>query len=756
MSIGRSINRVDALTKVTGREKFIDDYTYTNQLHGAVLRSPYARARIVSIDATEAMNLPGVTDVLTHKDIRGKNEIEVIFKDLPALAEDEVRYVGDSVALVAAETREIAYEALKHIKVEYEVLPPVLDMMTAMDPQTPRIHKDINYFNRDVVIKGRDPEEVFDECFFVIEKEYTTSYQEHAYLETQGMIAVPESDGGITVYGSMQCPFYIQIAVAAVLDLPFSLVKIIQTTVGGGFGGKEDIPSQVAVQAALMAQKTGRPVKLVLNREEDITAMTKRHPSYTKIKIGVDKEGHILAGQAYLILDSGAYSTITPAVLGRAATHLLGAYRCPNVNVESYAVVTNKVPTGAFRGFGAPQGQFPIECLMDIIAQKVGLDPAEIRRRNILILNDKTITGQVIDSSIGALEAFDITVSESEYFKKREQNKEWNKNSYIKKGIGLATVIYGVGLESFGFHHKKAGSFMQIYPDGSAVFAVGTVDMGQGMITVLTQIVSQALGIKVEKIRMLPTDTSRVPDSGPTVASRSTTMSGNSLLDAAKPLTETMAQVASEMMGVNKDEIEFVDGLARTSKKSMKLDLVINECHHRKLKMVSTGYYTPPKLQRDRETGQGDAYMTYTFSSNVAEVEVNTITGEVNFTKFFCTDDVGKAINPRLVEGQIEGGTVQGGGYALLEQIYHDANGKILNNSLSTYIIPTSKDVPEIKSKFIEMTYPRGPYGAKGFGELPLIGVAPAVINAIYDATGVRLDTIPALPEKVLKALKDI
>ncbi len=745
---------MDAKAKVLGKGIFVADLFFPRMLYARVIRSskPHAKIRQIHLDA--ARKIPGVHAILTAEDIPGRNEIHVVFNDQLFLAPGRVRYVGEPIAVLAAETSEIAEKAVARVEIEYEELPALFDPLEA------RGHSEIHLFGTDNIykhlkVRRGNVEEGFARSDVVIENKYRTPYQEHAYLEPQGMVAVPKPNGMMKVYGSMQCPFYVQEGVATVLGLPLSKVRVIQTATGGAFGGKEDVPTLVGVQAAILAQKTGRPVKLIYSRDEDIISMSKRHPGIIRYKSGAKKDGTLQAIEVEYILDSGAYSTLSPVVLWRGTVHAGGPYRIPNVRVDSYAVATNKVPSGAFRGFGSPQILFAAELQMDELARALGMDPAEIREKNLLRLGDKTITGQKLMFSVGNLEAFQKAIEKSGYFEKKREKRD--THSTIKKGIGLSSVYYGVGLGAGGVHLARAGAYVQILADGSVQFAVGTTEMGQGMATVLTQIVADELGLPLEAITILETDTSRIPDSGPTVASRATTMSGNALKDACAKLRKPLTRAASDLLGVPDGSILLKDGWAcdpAHSEKKIQMKEVIAECFRRRDSLAAAGFFRSPEVSWDDATGQGNAYVTFAYATNVAEVEVDTETGAVRVVRITAAHDVGKAINPQLVAGQIEGGTVQGMGYALTEEIVMK-NGTIQNPNFSTYIIPTIKEAPAIDPIIVEAPYPNGPNGAKGFAEQPLMGIAPAIANAVADAIGVRIRELPLKPERVWQALEE-
>lgn len=721
--IGRRVQRPDALDKVKGTARYVDDLSFAGMLYAAVLRSPHEHARLLRVDTSRAKQVPGVHAVLTAKDIPGQNLIPLIQQDQPMLADQEVRHIGEGIALIAAESRDALTEALEQIEVEYEPLPAVLTIEEAFEKNQIIAHWKIR--------KG-DTEKAFQQADLLVENTYRTPYQEHAYIEPNGMIALPDGMGGVILYGSMQCPFYVQKAVASVLGYGMNRVRVVQTVTGGGFGGKEDAPSVPGAMAALLAVRTGRPVKLILTREEDMAVMSKRHPALIHYRSAASKEGRLLAVDVQYFLDGGAYATLSPVVLWRGINHSAGPYRCANVKVDAYAVRTHKIPCGAFRGFGEPQIVFAAESQMDLLAEKLKMDPLEFRLKNALDVGDQTITGHRLTVSVGLREVIEKVAEAANWRKKRSEYPR--TNGKVKRGIGLATCYYGVGLGALGKYLNPAGASVVVNTDATVTVAVGTTEIGQGMITVLSQIAAEALGCPVESVRVMEPDTSRVPDSGPTVASRTTIMSGNAIRDACQKIRAQMDPVIGDS--------------------AMTWPQKVKTCVEQQVHMAAHGWAVPPKVTYDPETGQGDVYITYSWSANIVEVEVDEETGETNVLKIYTGHDVGKVINPTTGEGQIEGGALQGLGYGLVEE-HLLQGGKILNNQFSTYIIPTPMDTPEIVPILVEHNYPWGPYGAKGLGETPIIAVAPAITNAIAHAIGVRLFEIPTTPERIWRALAE-
>lgn len=722
--VGQRMRRPDAPDKVKGTALYVDDLAVAGALYGGALRSPHAHARVVRLDASAARALPGVHAVITAADIPGQNLIPMIQADWPVLAGEFVRHVGEPVALVAAETPEALKRALQAITVEYEPHAPLLDMEEALNAGEVLAHWKVR--------RGEAAAAFSRDDLVVVEGTWKTPYQEHAYIEPNGMIAMPDGMGGVTVLGSLQCPFYVQKAVASALGFELNRVRIVQTVTGGGFGGKEDAPSSPGAHAALLAMQSGRPVRLMLSREEDMAVMSKRHPGRVKMTLGATREGHLVAAEVDYLLDGGAYATLSPVVLFRGTVHACGPYRVPNVKVDARVVRTHKVPCGAFRGFGEPQVVFASESTMDLLADALGMDPLELRRINALEEGDETITGHKLQNSVGFREVLDRVAAAADWEKKRPAFAQ--DTGSRRRGIGIACSYYGVGLGAMGKHLNPAGANLVISADGSVTVAVGTTEIGQGMVAVLTQITAEALGCPPELVRVVEADTSRVPDSGPTVASRTTVMSGNAIQDAARRIREEMARVEAALGLPWKDAVAL--------------------CVKHQIGLAAHGWSVPPETSFDLATGQGQPYICYSFSANVVEAEVDTETGETRVLRVVSGHDCGKVVNPTTGEGQIEGGVVQGLGYALTEE-HHLKDGRIQNDQFSTYIIPTPMDVPEIQSLIVEAEYPWGPYGAKGLGETPIIAVAPAVTGAIAHATGVRLHEIPATPERVWAGLRD-
>ncbi|MFH1620050.1 MAG: xanthine dehydrogenase family protein molybdopterin-binding subunit [bacterium] len=816
--MGRSVERKDAAAKVTGEALYIDDYGYEGMLHACAVRSPGPRMRISGISDAAAKKMPGFITLVSASDVPGINRWPVVMQDCPFFPEKESKFAGETLALVLAETPDAARAAAAAVKIDCKELPFIDNPLNAMEKNSPRIYGEDNIFSSYVIRKG-DAHKALKEADVTVEGVFTTNYQAHAYLETQGVIAFPEADGVMTVYGSMQCPFYVHDAVAQALGVSFNKVRIVQRVTGGGFGGKEDVPALVASHAAIAARKTGRPVKLVYGRKEDFQSMSKRHPSWTRISYGAGKDGTLVSCVVKYVLDGGAYSTLSPIVLWRGAVHAAGPYRIPDVFIEAYAAATNKVPCGAFRGFGQPQIAFANESLIDELALKLGMDPMDFRIKNALREGDTTATGQIIKGSCGLTEALEKVRSGSGWDMSRK--KAGSGSGAVKKGIGVSANFYGVGLGARGKYLDRAGAQVSVHKDGAVLVSVGNTEMGQGAQTVLSQICAEILNAPYEAVRIMDVDTSRVPDSGPTVASRTTLMSGNAIMDACGPLKEKIFAVAAEMLSAKgagrkaggdvqpmadrrtrssaqgapapvfpargpeqvrsapfdepkapvtvRPEVETevcgtpgadisggmsaCEGFFRAGETEVSFSEAAKECWNRRLKMAEQGWYAAPHTSYNMENGQGDTYVAYSYSANVAEAEVDVETGETRVTRLTSAHDLGRAVNPQLAEGQVQGGAMQGLGYALSEHLVYK-EGIMLNAGFGDYTLPSSVETPEFKTFILEHPYGEGPYNAKGFGESPHIGPAPAVANAIRNAVGIRAASLPMLPEKVWEKLQ--
>ncbi|MEE9190871.1 MAG: xanthine dehydrogenase family protein molybdopterin-binding subunit, partial [Candidatus Neomarinimicrobiota bacterium] len=674
----------------------------------------------------------------------------VIIDDQPLLADPIVRYIGDCIGIVVAETEYSAYNLSKQVRITYSEQTPYLSIDDSKTARENFIHES-NIACSHQVLKG-NIEQGFQSASTIVEAEFTTPFQEHYYLEPQGCIAIP-GNGEITIYGSLQCPYYIQKAISRMLGLPYNKVRVIQTPTGGAFGGKEDIPSEVCARAALAASKLNIPIKTVYQRVDDIVVTSKRHPFKMKYKVGVNSSRKLCAAEILLEENAGAYATLSSVVSYRSAMQAMGPYITPNIKVKSNSYYTNLPPTGAFRGFGSPQATFGHERMMDIVAEKIGMDPVEFRLRNILKPGFETQTGHLLEQSVGAEKTVTQAAAAAGWNDTRRKQKLDDR--YLK-GIGIAACHYGNCLGAAGWHMDGSGALVQIQRDGNINVSYGLVDMGQGAITVITQMTAEALGIHPDRITVLPTDSSKVPDSGPSVASRNVIMTGNAIRDAVKKLIPDLKSAAADLLGCDQKNIEFVNDKAtnKESGDSVPFTQLAEYLYAHKSKTESSGWWHVPSLDYDPEMGLGEAYFTYSYGTQVAAVSVDTLTGIVKVEHVWAAHDVGRAINPAGIEGQIEGGVVQGAGWALSENFILKA-AEIKTTNLSTYLLPTTVDSPDIHTIIIEEPEKEGPWGAKGVGEPSIIPTAAAVVNAVCDAVGHQFTSIPLVPEHVLDVIDE-
>jgi CO/xanthine dehydrogenase Mo-binding subunit len=746
--IGRDQRRVDALGKVTGRAKFAADYNAGHQLYGKVLRSEHPHARIVRIDTAAARQLAGVEAVLTAQNIPGEKVIGIVVKNQAILASDKVRYLGDGLALVAARSKEIADAALKLIQVEYEPLPVVSDLEAALEADAPKVHGADNVFVHHKVRKG-DVAKGFAEADFVIERKFRTPCIEHSYLEPEAALAEPAEHGGVVVTGCVQNLFSTRRSVAAALKLDLNRVEIIQATLGGSFGGKDEVMTSMCCRAALLALATGKPVKMVNAREESMLESYKRHPYVLYYKWGAKRDGSITAMEIKCIADGGAYASMSPFVTWRSVVQATGPYYCEHVQTDVYAVYTNNNYTGAMRGFGSPQVNFAIESMMDELGEKVGKDPLEIRLQNGFKDGAVTATEQKLTHKVSLCEVL-TKAAEAAGFSAKWKEYRTAPAAPKKRGIGLACSYRGVSLGAEGV--DAAGAIVSVQTDGSVIVSSGITDMGQGAQTQMSQIAAEVLGISMDRIRFLNTNTSRVPDSGPTVASRGTIMGGSAAKKAAEIVRATLLEACADMVKTAPGQCDLADNYMidkASGKRLASFTEVAAECFRQGKPMYGLGWHKAPPTSWHEEEGKGEAYFTFVYGANVAEVEVDTELGKVDVLDFVSCHDVGQAISRNGVLGQLYGGVAMGLGYGLLEEFdYEDAVPKQVN--FDEYLIATSMDVPKIKAIIVENADATGPFGAKSIGEPANELAAPAIVNAIYNATGKRICEIPATLERVL------
>jgi len=737
--------RNDAHAKVTGKAKFADDMKFANVLHAAPVYSDFVHARILSIDTSAAEKVPGVIRVLTAKDVPGENRFGQIIRDYRIFADDKIRYHGDVVALIVAETREIAIHAVLLVKVNAESMPAVLDPEAAMLSDAPLVHENhgSNIVNKHVVRRG-NVDEGFRQADFIIEEKFQTQTIEHAYMETEAAVCVPRStDGIIEIYGSMQHPFSTRRFVAACLGVTLSEVEVIGTPMGGGFGGKDDTAAVVCARVALAAKLLGRPVKMVYRRDWSMRESYKRHPYRVSYKMGVTKAGRITAVQCRIVADGGAYCSVTPWVTWRSTVQCCGPYVVENVHCDTFGVYTNNVVAGAMRGFGSPQVNFMIEQLVEMAAAKIGISGIEFRRRNMVRQGSITITGQKLDGHNVAMEqVLDTVLREMDYEKKLARCAHGKADSDELYGIGLAMSYRGVSLGAEGVDFCAA--LINAQPDGSILLETGMHENGQGMESAMCLICAEELGVDVNRIRYRRSSTSSIPDSGTTVASRGTIMGGGATALAARELKKKIAEAFCDKLHCTPDEVRFRDDFVYGKSDAGRIPFAqaMRQMWAMQRFPFALGTFKAPRVSWDEHTGQGDAYFTWVYACQAVELIVNKKTGKVKLLKAIASHDVGRAVNPEMVRGQIYGGMAMSAGYALHEEV-KAPGGRMTTLNLNTYRIPRSLDIPEMKVIIVENPDPVSPTGAKSIGEPANEILAPAIANAIFNATGVRHFSLP-------------
>jgi CO/xanthine dehydrogenase Mo-binding subunit len=733
-NVGRPVPRKEGREKVTGRAEYVDDLAFPGMLYGATVRSPVARGVLRGISFAPHVPWEEFT-IVTAADIPGDNCVALILNDQPYLVDRQINHAEEPVVLLAHPDKYLLEEARRAVRLDIEPLPAVFTIEDALSKKEV-VWGDDNIFKSFLIEKG-NVDDVWARADFIIEGEYTTGAQEQLYIEAQGMIAVANEQDGVTVWGSLQCPYYVHKALRGLFDLPAEKVRVIQAATGGGFGGKEEYPSIIAGHAALLAWKSDRPVKLIYDRAEDMAATTKRHPSRTRHRTAVTRDGKLLAMEIEFVIDGGAYCTLSPVVLSRGTLHASGPYKCENVRVRSLAVATNHPPHGAFRGFGAPQSIFALERHLDKVARAVSVSPEELRRRNFIRTGDTLATGQVIREPVDFERLMQRAFDESDYHAKRERFARENIGRAEKKGIGFAAFMHGAGFTGSGEKHLESVVGLEATAEGRVRILVASTEIGQGTNTILAQIAADALGLDYDAVEIAPPDTASVPDSGPTVASRTCMIVGKLVESAAVGLKQTL--VRGGLLG----EAHTAEDFARACREYV--------ARNGALRSFSK-YEPPPGVSWDDAAYRGDAYGAYAWAVYVAEVTVDTVTYETRVDDFVAVQEVGKVIHPVLAAGQIEGGVAQAVGYTLYENIVWQ-EGRMVNNQMTNYIMPTSEDVPPIRVFFEETPYAHGPFGAKGIGELPMDGPAPAILNAIENAVGVEVNRIPLMPEMLMELM---
>lgn len=733
--------RNDSYAKVTGKIKYADDIKFPFMLYAVPVYSDFVHAKIINIDTTKAEKSDGVVKVITAKDIPGVNRWGQIIKDFQIFAEDKIFYNGDVVAVVVAETKELALKASSFVKVEAEILPSVLNPEEAMKPGSLIIHEShgTNIINHHKVRRG-NTEEGFKKSDIIIEKEFQTQFVEHAYMEPEVAVCNPRADGVIEVYAGMQHPFSTRRFTSALLGVPLADVEVIGVPVGGGFGGKDDTIAIVCARTALAAMLTGRPVKMSYTREWSIRESYKRHPYKVYYKMGLTKDGIIKAVETKIIADGGAYCSVTPWVTWRSTVQCCGPYVVENVHCDTFGVYTNNVVTGAMRGFGSPQMNFVIESIVEIASEKLGMSSIEFRRKNMVRQNSTTITGQKLDNHKVAMEeVLEVMLKESDYFEKCKKNKT-NVNDDEVYGIGLAMSYRGMSLGAEGVDFCAA--IINVQADGSILLETGIHENGQGSESAMCLILARELGVKLERIRYRRPSTSNIPDSGTTVASRGTVMGGGAIVNAVKELKKKIFEYTSRKFNCSTEEIEIKEDKIFSKNQSLPFEEIIKGMYGERIYPYAFGVFKAPKVTWDEETGQGIAYFSFTYGCQVVELTVNKKSGKVKLLNAYAAHDAGKVANESMTLGQFYGGMAMGTGYALHEEVKMK-DGKIKTLNFNSYRIPRATDLPEMKAFIVQNPDPNSPSGAKGIGEPTNELMAPAIANAIYNAMGERYYKLP-------------
>ncbi len=746
--IGRTTIRPDAKSKVTGSAIYTDDLKFEKMLYAAVRRAEVPHAILREVDFDAALSVPGVVAVLTAKDVPGDKNHGLVIFDWPTMIGigERIRYVGDALAIIAAETQEAALEAATRIEVRFDELPVVNDPVQARQPDAPILHENGNLLKHIKVRKG-DMEQGFREAEVILEHTFHTPQMDHAFLEPECSIAVPLADGRMEIYVGSQIPYSDRSQVATALGWPEERVHVVGQLMGGGFGGKEDIAGQI--HAALLANATGKPVKLLYNRRESLIAHPKRHATQIRVKIGAKRDGRMMAVETELYGDTGAYASLGEKVMTRATTHSAGPYEVEHVRADCYAMYTNNPPAGAFRGFGVLQSAFAVESMMDMLAVELSLDPVDLRRMNALHVGSITNTGQKLWESVGLLDCINRVDAEmrkycSTPFSARRVNGEGGR----VRAWGFAAAYKNTGLG--GGAPDKSGAEVQLYPDGSLEVRTSAAELGQGLVTVLRMIVAEEFNLPPERVRVLVMDTDLTPDGGPTTASRQTYVTGNAARLAAQSLRQAVTSFLTEKHDVAPERIRFIEGLVQVDGQPDNLGEVASEMQAAGILPRALYEYSAPRTMPLGEGG--DMHFAFSFAAQAAEVEVNTDTGEVRVLRVISANDVGRAINPLGLRGQVEGGIIMGLGNTITEHFIVE-NGRVITDRLARYRIPSIMHMPEITPIIVEHPTRDGPYGAKGVGEVVCIPTPAAISNAIFNAVGIRIDSLPIDQEQIAREL---
>lgn len=798
--VGQNPQRSDGLAKVKGATQYIDDVPFDGW-YGATVRTPIARGVVKAVRFLEGPDWREFV-IVTAKDVPARvksvhapdnshgdggaaadlvdlNIVQLIERDQPYLVRDEFRHMHEPVVLLAHPDKELVRWAATQVLVICEELPALVDF--EHEPRPDQIQRGTDNALKTLTLrKGAGEEQatidqVFASAALVVEGTYHTGAQEQAYIEPQGMMADvqldphdaahpgwPKRPFKVRIEGSMQCPYYVHTAVKHLCNLPDELVEIAQTATGGGFGGKEDFPSILAGHALLLSMKARRPVKIIYDRVEDMLCTTKRHPCRTRLRSAHDADGKLLALQAEILMDGGAYVTLTPVVLSRGTLHCAGPYEIPHVRIDAKAVLTNTPPNGAFRGFGAPQTIFAMERHLDRVADQLGLDPAELRRRNFVRPGGTLSTGQVIQEAVDLGTWTDTALADLGWVEKRLDYQAFNADQRarglpLRKGVGMASFMHGCGFTGSGEVYLASKCKVRVAPDGIVEICTANTEIGQGAETIFAQVAADALGLALADVRVIRPDTSQVPNSGPTVASRTSMVVGHLVSKACDDLVKRI-EAAGLLQGAQGDRQHSRPSVQSDGRGASYQPEVLRAALLAAAKLgpeVREGwsdYVPPPGVVWDDKAYKGIAYGTYAWAVYACDLQVDTTTMETTLVDFVALQEIGRVLHPTMAIGQIAGGVVQALGWALWEDVVLDAQGAMRNANLTSYVLPTMADVPTIRVRFEENPYGYGPFGAKGIGELPMDGPAPAVCNALSMALGVSIDAIPATAERLLHA----
>lgn len=758
--VGRRAAKIDSIEKVNGQAKFLEDMKFEGMVQARIVGSKVSHGVIRRIDLSEAERVSGVLGFVTSRDVPGESLIGYL-PEMPVLATDRVRYFGEPIVLVVARSPEIAFDASNKVRVEIEPLPILVDPIQSLQRRDTLIHqKRGSNVAFDMRISKGNAENAIERAAVVVENEYKIAARDHGYIERESAIGLPDEDGGVTIITQQQNPHVVQRNVSRVLGIPTDRVRIIQPFIGGSFGGKNDMGIILGSQVALATQKFRKPVLLTYSREESLQRHSKSESAIVKYVSAASNEGDLLAAKVRLIIDSGAYAIRSPMIIWRTAAQITGPYEIPNVDLEGYCVYTNKVYIGSFRGFGGTTAAFAAESQMNLLASKLNMSPLELRLRNLLRTGSITATGQRIDDNID----FERTLRElaryANWDAKRYHGAEQATSTRYGIGVGCSWHGIGVGWSSPGKDKGKivdwSSAIVSVAEDANVTVQTGIVEMGQGTNTALAQIASEILGVPLNMISV-KTGSSLWPETGGTHASRGLSHGGLAVAKACRDLRETVLRLGADQLGCNVKDVGIKDGevFNASTHDSILWNEVVSSAYAKRIPLTVSARVEIPREEFDPATGTGQVFLTFSFSATIAEVQVDALTGEVTTTKLWPAVAAGKIVNPTIAEDQVVGGSIFGLGTALTEEILFDNEGRVVNSSFSTYLLPTMADMPEIaKPLFIEDKSKYGAFGAKGIGEVIPSSIPPAVSAAIHDATGVQMRELPFTKEKVWRRLK--